>query len=56
MNILDGLGMDFGNSWILVRPSGTEPVFRVIAESPSETETERLLENTSTTLQKLAEV
>ena len=54
VNTLDGLRMDFENSWILVRPSGTEPIFRVIAESPSETETERLLEKASVTLRKLA--
>ena len=54
INTLDGLRMDFESSWILVRPSGTEPIFRIIAESPSETETERLLENASATLQKLA--
>jgi phosphoglucosamine mutase len=53
-NILDGLRMDFGSSWILVRPSGTEPIFRIIAESPSEAETEKLLENAEITLRKLA--
>ena len=53
VNELDGLRMDFGNSWILVRPSGTEPIFRIIAESPSPAETERLLENASAVLQKL---
>jgi phosphomannomutase len=53
-NILDGLRMDFGSSWILVRPSGTEPIFRVIAESPSEAETEKLLENAEIKLRKLA--
>jgi len=56
VNMLDGLRMDFGSSWILVRPSGTEPVFRIIAESPSEVETEKLLDNASATLRKLAEV
>jgi phosphoglucosamine mutase len=56
INTLDGLRMDFGSSWILVRPSGTEPVFRIIAESPSETETERLLNITSATFRKLAGV
>jgi phosphoglucosamine mutase len=53
-NILDGLRMDFGSSWILVRPSGTEPIFRIIAESPSEAETEKLLDNAEITLRKLA--
>ena len=54
INTMDGLRMDFDSSWILVRPSGTEPIFRIIAESPSENETERLLENASTALRKLA--
>jgi len=53
VNTLDGLRMDFGNSWILVRPSGTEPIFRIIAESPSETETQRLLENAGDVFQRL---
>jgi phosphoglucosamine mutase len=53
-NILDGLRMDFGSSWILVRPSGTEPIFRIIAESPSEAETEKLLEKAEITLRKMA--
>jgi phosphoglucosamine mutase len=52
-NILDGLRMDFGSSWILVRPSGTEPIFRIIAESPSEAETEKLLKNAEVTLRKM---
>jgi phosphoglucosamine mutase len=56
VNTLDGLRMDFGNSWILVRPSGTEPIFRIIAESPSEIETQRLLENAGVVFQRLAGV
>jgi phosphomannomutase len=56
INTLDGLRMDFGDSWILVRPSGTEPIFRIIAESPSETETEKLLNIASATFCKLAGV
>ena len=52
-NVLDGLRMDFGSSWILVRPSGTEPIFRIIAESPSEVETEKLLEDADKTLRKM---
>ena len=48
--------MDFGNSWILIRPSGTEPIFRIIAESPSEIETQRLLENAGVVFQRLAGV
>ena len=34
MNRMDGLKLEFGDAWLAVRPSGTEPVLRVFAESP----------------------
>ncbi len=41
---IDGVKITFENdSWILFRPSGTEPVFRVYAESPDEETTRELL-------------
>ncbi len=41
---IDGVKIIFENdSWILFRPSGTEPVFRVYAETPDEKTTEELL-------------
>jgi len=41
---IDGVKIIFENdSWILFRPSGTEPVFRVYAESPDEETTRELL-------------
>ena len=41
---IDGVKIIFENdSWLLFRPSGTEPVFRVYAESPDERTTEELL-------------
>ncbi len=41
---IDGLKIIFDNdSWILFRPSGTEPVFRVYAETPDEETTEKLI-------------
>ncbi|MEO6325101.1 MAG: phosphoglucomutase/phosphomannomutase family protein [Thermoanaerobaculia bacterium] len=40
----DGQKLIFpGNRWILFRPSGTEPVVRIYAESSDEKETDRLL-------------
>lgn len=36
INTLDGVRIDFPDSWILIRPSGTEPVIRVLAEANSE--------------------
>jgi len=43
INALDGLRLEFGGSWMLIRASGTEPAIRVIAESDSEARTEALL-------------
>ncbi len=39
----DGLRLSRGEDWVHVRPSGTEPVVRVIAESPSEARTGELI-------------
>ena len=43
-NFIDGLRLEFGDSWLLVRPSGTEPIMRISAESTSKTRTQQLLE------------
>jgi phosphomannomutase len=32
---LDGLRLDWSDSWLLVRPSNTEPIVRAIAEAPT---------------------
>ena len=41
----DGLRLAWPDRWVHLRPSGTEPVIRVIAEAPSEAEARRLLED-----------
>jgi phosphoglucomutase len=44
-NRMDGVKFIFGDgSWLLLRPSGTEPLVRIYAESESEKELEVLLE------------
>jgi phosphomannomutase len=41
---MDGLKLIFGDgSWILVRPSGTEPIFRLYAEADAQPKVERLV-------------
>lgn len=43
----DGLKLIFeDNAWILVRPSGTEPLLRIYCEAPTVEERDRLLEET----------
>jgi phosphoglucosamine mutase len=54
INNMDGLRIDFEDSWVLVRASGTEPIFRVLAESTSQAETDRLLDETVISFQRLA--
>lgn len=43
-NRLDGLRLDWKDRWVHVRSSNTEPIVRVIAESPTEAETKALCE------------
>lgn len=45
---LDGLKINFNDdSWLLIRPSGTEPLLRVYAEAKSEQRVEELLATTT---------
>jgi phosphoglucosamine mutase len=52
---LDGLRLDFLNSWMLIRASGTEPVIRVISESTSQTQTDKLISKGKGLVQSLVE-
>lgn len=44
LDAADGLRFDRGDEWVHVRASGTEPVVRVIAESPGQERTRELVE------------
>ncbi len=41
---VDGLGVSLKNGWLLVRPSGTEPVIRITCEARSEQDVEHIIE------------
>ncbi len=43
INTLDGIRLDFADSWMLIRPSGTEPAIRVMAEAPGEARAQKLV-------------
>jgi phosphomannomutase len=44
IDTLDGLKIDFNNSWVHLRKSNTEPIIRVIAEAQTEPEARALAE------------
>jgi phosphomannomutase len=39
----DGLRLAWRDRWLHVRPSGTEPIVRIIAEAPTAAEAEQLV-------------
>jgi len=55
INTLDGLRLDFLDSWMLIRASGTEPVIRVISESTSQTQTDEIIGKGKELVQSLVE-
>jgi len=55
INTLDGLRLEFPDSWILIRASGTEPAIRVISESTSQTQTDGLVSKGKELVQSLVE-
>lgn len=49
----DGLRLAWKDRWLHVRPSGTEPIVRVIAEAPTETDARGLVQRAREPLEKL---
>jgi len=49
----DGLRLAWNDRWLHVRPSGTEPIVRVIAEAPTEEEARALVQRAREPLMKL---
>ncbi len=43
---IDGLGITLTQGWVLVRPSGTEPVIRITCEGPTEDIVKKILRST----------
>jgi len=42
VSMLDGINIDWGESWVSVRPSNTEPIIRVVAEARTADEAQDL--------------
>jgi phosphomannomutase len=50
----DGLRVTWADRWLHVRPSGTEPIVRVIAEGPDAAAAQALVDRARVELAKLA--
>jgi len=55
INTLDGLRLEFPDSWLLIRASGTEPVIRVVSESTSQAKTDELVNQGKELVQSVLE-
>ena len=56
INTMDGVKIIYGDdSWVLFRPSGTEPVFRIYAESSSEETVRELIEKHKLLVKKVVD-
>ncbi len=49
---VDGLGINLKDGWVLVRPSGTEPVIRITCEARSPKVVERILAEAKNAVEK----
>ncbi len=50
---VDGVKAIWNGNWVLVRPSGTEPVLRIFVESPTQKEAEELLRKIKSEIMKV---
>ena len=53
-NIIDGLKIDFDDSWVQLRKSNTEPIIRVYSEAKSQEEAEKLSEKFISEIKKFS--
>ncbi|MHA1587785.1 MAG: phosphoglucosamine mutase, partial [Candidatus Thorarchaeota archaeon] len=50
---VDGLGVFLEKGWVLVRPSGTEPVIRVTCEAPTQEIAESIMSDAKGTVERI---
>lgn len=45
LDLMDGIYVDFGDSWLHIRRSNTEPILRIITEAPSQSAVEKIAQD-----------
>jgi phosphomannomutase/phosphoglucomutase len=55
LNTIDGIKACTDKGWVLVRPSGTEPIYRIFAESKNMEEAKNLAEKGKKMIEKIIE-
>ncbi len=55
MDTVDGVKLWYEGGWVLIRPSGTEPIFRIFAEAKTEARAEELMNRGLELVQKAGE-
>ncbi len=54
INTIDGVKIDFSDSWVHLRKSNTEPIIRIYSEAPSEQEANQLAQQIMQVIQSIA--
>jgi phosphomannomutase/phosphoglucomutase len=52
LDTTDGYRLDYGDAWVLVRPSGTEPKVRIYAEGQEQSRAESLADEMQARLEE----
>ncbi|MGR7813902.1 phosphoglucosamine mutase [Lacinutrix undariae] len=56
LTTIDGVKIDFSNSWVHLRKSNTEPIIRVYTEAPSQNETDTLADKIIAEIKDVANI
>jgi len=56
LTTIDGVKIDFSNSWVHLRKSNTEPIIRVYTEAPSQNEADTLADKIITEIKAVANI
>nr|WP_321222587.1 phosphoglucosamine mutase [uncultured Psychroserpens sp.] len=56
LTTIDGVKIDFANSWVHLRKSNTEPIIRIYTEAPSQTEADELADRIISEIKTIANI